>query len=107
MERIKLEKMFYRKIERRKFQNQKNMRKQRIMRVPDSFLKNIFSNTDMQDTDFKAIGSCGTNKLSEMIYAEKKLTSYAKSSASAVDYGMEYLICGKENERDKSDWSYK
>lgn len=65
-----------------------------------SFLKNIFSNTDMQDTDFKAIGSCGTNKLSEMIYAEKKLTSYAKSSASAVDYGMEYLICGKENERD-------
>lgn len=54
----------------------------------------------MQDTDFKAIGSCGTNKLSEMIYAEKKLTSYAKSSASAVDYGMEYLICGKENERD-------
>ena len=40
----------------------------------------------MQDTDFKAIGSCGTNKLSEMIYAEKKLTSYAKSSASAVDY---------------------
>lgn len=65
-----------------------------------SFLKNIFSNTDMQDTDFKAIGSCGTNKLSEMFYAEKKLTSYAKSSASAVDYGMEYLICGKENERD-------
>jgi len=65
-----------------------------------SFLKNIFSNTDMQDIDFKAIGSCGTNKLSEMIYAEKKLTSYAKSSASAVDYGMEYLICGKENERD-------
>lgn len=65
-----------------------------------SFLKNIFSNTDMQDTDFKAIGSCVTNKLSEMIYAEKKLTSYVKSSASAVDYGMEYLICGKENERD-------
>lgn len=65
-----------------------------------SFFKNIFTNTDIQSTDFTAIGGCGTNKLSEIVYADKKLTSYTKSSASAVDYGIEYLICGNESEKD-------
>lgn len=39
-----------------------------------------------------------SDKVCKNLYLMKKVKG--KSSASAVDYGMEYLICGKENERD-------
>lgn len=67
-----------------------------------SFLKNIFLNAKNDETDTNdMIGKIdGKEKLESIVYANKALSSYVNSETKAVEYGMEYIICGNEKEKD-------
>lgn len=66
-----------------------------------SFLKSILLNANNNESTENMLGKIdGKEKLESIIYANKVFSSYVKNDAKAVDYGMEYVICGNEKEKD-------
>ena len=68
-----------------------------------SFLKNIFLNADIDKEDTDKISDkkiAEKDKLESIVYANRVFSSYVNNGKKAVDYGMEYLVCGNEKEKD-------
>ena len=65
-----------------------------------SFLKDIFLKADELKFEAGVQEGDGKYKLENIVYANKKFSSYIDGGNKAVDYGMEYLICGNENEKE-------
>lgn len=64
------------------------------------YLKKMFQKAEEPYIEPDETGSTGKYKAECMIYADKVFPYYTKSTNKSVDYGMEYLICGNEKEKD-------
>ncbi len=63
------------------------------------YLKNLFlsGGENVTYTEEKAMDK---NRIKYIIYADKVFSSYVNNRNKTVEYGMEYLICGNEKEKD-------
>ena len=62
--------------------------------------KYIEDNQSGQDVELEKEEKSSASKIEYMIYAQKMFSSYVNNLNKTVDYGNEYIIAGKENEKD-------
>lgn len=64
-----------------------------------NYLKNLFLNAGENETYTEGkVG--GKDRIEYIVYADKVFSSYVNNRNKTVEYGMEYLICGNEKEKD-------
>ena len=62
--------------------------------------KYIEDNQSGQDVELEKEEKSSASKIEYMIYAQKMFSSYVNNLNKTVDYGNEYIIAGKESEKD-------
>ena len=67
------------------------------------YLKNLFLSAGENET-YTEEKNENKDRMKYIIYADKVFSSYVNNRNKTVEYGMEYLICGNEKEKDNLAW---